>query len=117
MGGRIASQVVARRAAADALVLFAYPLHPIGQPERLRDAHLPDIAIPTLFCSGTKDAFGTPEELRAAVLRTPKGRLHLMEGADHGFAGAKGSGRTRREIWREALEAALAFVAGELPQR
>ena len=37
---------------------FAYPLHPPGQPEKRRDAHLPDIAVPSLFCSGDRDTFG-----------------------------------------------------------
>ncbi len=110
MGGRIASQVVAQGLAVDALLLFAYPLHPPGQPERLRDAHLPAIAAPTLFCSGTRDAFGTPEELRAAAAKVPRALVHLLEGADHGFAGSKGSGRTRRDIWTEAVEATASFL-------
>ena len=110
MGGRIASQVVAQGLAVDALVLFAYPLHPVGQPERLRDAHLPAIAVPTLFCSGTRDVFAAPEELRAAASKVRRASVHLLEGADHGFAGSKGSGRTRRDIWTEAVEATLSFI-------
>src|SRR6185295_16168993 len=43
MGGRIASQAVAKGAPADALVFLGYPLHPPGKPEQLRDAHLPSI--------------------------------------------------------------------------
>src|SRR5439155_15216734 len=64
MGGRIASHVVAQGEAVDALALFAYPLHPPGRPERRRDAHLGKVSVPTLFCSGTNDAFATPDELR-----------------------------------------------------
>ena len=81
-----------------------------GQPERLRDAHLPAIAVPTLFCSGTRDVFAAPEELRAAASKVRRASVHLLEGADHGFAGAKGSGRTRRDIWSEAVEATLSFI-------
>jgi len=110
MGGRIASQVVAQGLAVDALLLFAYPLHPPGQPERLRDAHLPAIGAPTLFCSGARDAFAAPDELRLAAAKMPKGLVHLLEGADHGFAGTKGSGRTRKDIWTEAAGAALSFL-------
>ena len=102
MGGRIGSQVVAQGGPADAVVLFAYPLRPPSNPERVRDGHLPDIAVPTLFCSGTRDAFGTPEELEPAAAKVPGGRLHLLEGADHGFGVAKSAGRTRVEVWDEA---------------
>ncbi|MBI2911810.1 MAG: dienelactone hydrolase family protein, partial [Chloroflexi bacterium] len=61
MGGRIASQVAAHGARVDALALFAYPLHPPSDPSRWRDAHLAAVAVPTLFCSGTRDAFATAE--------------------------------------------------------
>jgi hypothetical protein len=105
MGGRIASQVVAQGAAADALVLFAYPLHPPGRPERRRDEHLPSIRVPALFCSGTSDAFASPEELAEAAALVPNSRVHLLEGADHGFAVRKASGRTRNQVWREAVDA------------
>lgn len=105
MGGRIASQVVAQGVDVDALVLFAYPLHPPGRPEQVRDGHLPSIAVPTLFCSGTNDAFASPEELRAAAAKVPVSVVHLMEGADHGFAAPKVSGRTRQEVWAEAVGA------------
>ena len=102
MGGRIASQVVAQGARVDALALFAYPLRPPGNPSQRRDAHLPAITAPTLFCSGSRDAFATPDELRAAAAAVPRFRAHVMEGADHGFATLKSSGRTREDVWCEA---------------
>jgi predicted alpha/beta-hydrolase family hydrolase len=102
MGGRIASQVVAQGVPVDALALFAYPLHPPGRPENARDAHLPSIDVPTLFCSGTNDAFASPDELRAAAAKVPRSAVHLLEAADHGFNAPKSSGRTRPEIWAEA---------------
>lgn len=105
MGGRIASQVVAQGENADALALFAYPLHPPGKPEQRRDAHLPSIGVPAFFCSGTNDAFATPEELREAAALVPGAAVHLLEGADHGFAVRKTSGRTRDEVWAEAVDA------------
>ena len=110
MGGRIGSQVVAKGGVADAVALFTYPLRPPANPERVRDAHLPDIPVPTLFCSGTRDAFGTPEELERAVGKVPEGRLHLLEGADHGFAVPKSSGRTRREVWDEATDVFIGWL-------
>src|SRR5215470_626045 len=71
MGGRIASQVVAADAGGVAgLVFLGYPLHPPGKPEQLRSRHLPMIKVPMLFVQGSRDAFGTPAELRA-VLKKP----------------------------------------------
>lgn len=103
MGGRIASQVIAKGMAADALFLFAYPLHPPAQPSRSRDGHLSAVPVPTLFCSGTRDAFATPDELRLAASKVPQAKVHFLEGADHGFATLKSSNRTRQEVWSEAV--------------
>jgi predicted alpha/beta-hydrolase family hydrolase len=102
MGGRIASQVVSQGEAADALALFAYPLHAPGRPERRRDAHLGKLAVPTLFCSGTNDGFANSDELLGLTTIVPVSRLHLLDGADHGFAVPKSSGRTRTDVWMEA---------------
>ena len=88
MGGRIATQV----AAADTslplagLVLLGYPLHPPGQPDRLRDAHLPGVARPMLFVQGTRDTFGTPAELAPILGRvSPAPVLHEVADGDHSF--------------------------------
>lgn len=104
MGGRICSMVAAgadgapRPEQLKGLVLISYPLHPPGKPDRLRVEHLPDIDVPTLFVSGDRDAFGTPDELRRWTATMPKrakvrhlfveGRGHGLEGADHTIAGA-----------------------------
>jgi len=88
MGGRIATQVAAADAALPlaGLVLLGYPLHPPGQPDRLRDAHLPAVARPMLFVQGTRDAFGTPEELAPILSRvSPAPVLHEVAGGDHSF--------------------------------
>jgi predicted alpha/beta-hydrolase family hydrolase len=111
MGGRIASQVVAEGVAVDALALFAFPLHPPGRPEMRRDAHLPDVRVPTLFVSGTRDAFASPDELRAAAALVPQSSVHLLDGADHGFAVPKSTGRTRDDVYAEAVDAMLAFLS------
>jgi predicted alpha/beta-hydrolase family hydrolase len=86
MGGRMCSLAVAEGLPAAALVLVSYPLHPPGRPERLRTAHFPDIAVPCLFVSGDRDAFGSPNELRAAARRI-RGPVHhvWVEGGDHGL--------------------------------
>ena len=111
MGGRIASQVVAQGTAVDGLALFAYPLHPPSNPEKRRDGHLPDINVPILFCSGTRDPFATSEELEAAASKLPKAVIHRLEGADHGFAVLKSSGRTRSEVWTEAADGLLSWLS------
>ena len=110
MGGRIASQVVAKGAQADALALFAYPLHPPSNPSQMRDGHLAAIQAPTLFCSGTRDPFATPAELIEAASKVEVSKVHLLEGADHGFATPKTSGRIRNEVWDEAIHALLDWV-------
>jgi predicted alpha/beta-hydrolase family hydrolase len=110
MGGRIASQVVAGGIAVDALVLLAYPLHPPGRPEKTRAEHLPAIRVPVLFCTGTRDAFASPEELEAAARLLEAGSLHLLADADHGFNVPKAAGRTREDVWREVLDAMLAWL-------
>ena len=67
MGGRIAS-MVADEVEARGLVCFGYPFHPPGQPERLRTAHLADLRTPALFLQGTRDQFGTREDVAAYTL-------------------------------------------------
>jgi len=70
MGGRIASQVAGRGGFAPppaALVFFGYPLHPPNQPGKRRDAHLPQVPAPMLFLHGTRDPFGSPDEMRELV--------------------------------------------------
>ena len=89
MGGRMCSMAVAQGLPAAGLVLVSYPLHPPGRPEKTaeRTAHFPDIRVPGLFVSGTKDAFGTPDELTAAarLWGGPDPSLMWIEGGDHGL--------------------------------
>ncbi|MCL2395447.1 MAG: dienelactone hydrolase [Acidimicrobiaceae bacterium] len=88
MGGRMCSMAVAEGLAAAALVLISYPLHPPGRPERGRDAHFPDLDVPCLFVSGTRDAFATPAELAEATAAIPGPvTRRLVEGGDHGLRG------------------------------
>lgn len=121
MGGRVATLIVSAKSAGVAglaatpadvagLVVFAYPLHQPGHPEKARVGHLPDIHVPTLFLSGTRDTFGTPEEMTKAAAEVEGSKLHFLDGADHGFAVLKRSGRTKDEIYDEAIAELLAFV-------
>ena len=86
MGGRIASQVAAAGADVAGLVLLGYPLHPPGQPDKLRTKHLPAIKVPMLFVQGSRDAFGTPDELRPVLERLAAPvDLCVVEGGDHSY--------------------------------
>lgn len=83
-GGRMTSMAVADGLAVDGLVLFSYPLHPPGKPERARTEHLPRITAPTVFTHGTSDPFGTIDELRGAVaLVSAPTELVEVTGARH----------------------------------
>ena len=114
MGGRIASRIVAQGTQVDGLALFAYPLHPPTNPAQPRNEHFPDISVPTLFCSGTRDSFGTPEELRAAAANVPEATVGLLDGADHGFAVLKSSGRTQEDVWSEACGIMVSWLNKQL---
>jgi predicted alpha/beta-hydrolase family hydrolase len=84
-GGRQTAMVAAERPGlADGLLLLAYPLHPPRKPEQPRTAFFPEWRTPALFVHGTRDPFGTVEELRAAMERIPA-RVDLLavEGAGH----------------------------------
>ena len=86
MGGRVCSMAVAEGLPALALGLVSYPLHPPGRPENLRTEHLPRLDVPCLFVSGTRDTFGTPEELETATALIPGPVTHVwLDGGDHGL--------------------------------
>jgi len=106
-GGRQASMLVASGPALVAgLLLLSYPLHPPGRPTQLRTAHLPELRTPTLFVSGTRDAFGSIDELEAAIKLIPAPtRLIAVEGAGHGLL--QKSNRT--ELPDRIAEAFLSF--------
>ncbi len=95
MGGRAASMLAARGFDAAGLLLLAYPLHPAGKPEQLRDAHLPQIRMPVLCFNGTRDPLCTPALMeRALTTVTAPWQMEWIEGADHSFHVLKSSGRT-----------------------
>jgi predicted alpha/beta-hydrolase family hydrolase len=105
MGGRMCSMAVADEAvpAALGLVLVSYPLHPPGHPEKSRTEHLPRIKVPCLFVSGTRDAFGSPDELHGASALVAGPVTHVwIDGGDHGLR--------RRDA--EVAEAVASWVLG-----
>jgi predicted alpha/beta-hydrolase family hydrolase len=111
MGGRAASMLAADGFACDGLLLLAYPLHPPGQPEKLRDAHLPAIRVPVICFSGTRDPFCQRQLMEAALKTvTTKWEMRWVEGADHSFHVPKSSGRTDAEVMVEIANFAEAWV-------
>jgi predicted alpha/beta-hydrolase family hydrolase len=107
MGGRVASMLAAEGFACDGLLLAAYPLHPAGQPEKLRDAHLPLIRCPVLCFNGTRDALCSRDLMERALTKVQAPwQMHWLEGADHSFHVLKSSGRTDAQIDAEVGEAA-----------
>jgi uncharacterized protein len=93
MGGRIATQVAARsetRAIAG-IVVLGYPLHPPGKPGTLRVQHLTTIRAPVLIVQGTRDPFGSPEEL-APYFPAPRAAIQPVTGGDHSFKVPKSAG-------------------------
>jgi predicted alpha/beta-hydrolase family hydrolase len=86
MGGRMCSMAVAEGLPARALVLISYPLHPPGKPENRRVEHFPQLDVPCLFVSGTKDPFGAPDELERHTKAIPGDVTHLwIDGGGHDF--------------------------------
>jgi predicted alpha/beta-hydrolase family hydrolase len=117
MGGRAASMLAADGFDADGLLLLAYPLHPEGQPEKLRDAHLPRIAMPVLCINGTRDGL-CRRELMEQVLTNVHAPwdMHWLEGADHSFHVLKSSGRNDAAVLDEVGQVCATWLSG-LPDR
>jgi predicted alpha/beta-hydrolase family hydrolase len=108
MGGRIASQVAAIPEASEniaALVFLGYPLHPPGRPDKLRDAHLPQITAPMLFVQGSRDSFGTTEELRALIKRLHlPATLYPIEGGDHSLKVPKRDNPPQAQVYETTMD-------------
>jgi len=110
MGGRAASMLAADGFVCDGLVLLAYPLHPAGQPEKLRIAHLAKINVPVLCLNGTRDSLCTRELMdKAASGLSSAWSMHWLEGADHSFRVLKSSGRSDSDVVNEIGDAYSAW--------
>jgi len=112
MGGRVASMVAqelfdAKKIAG--LFCLGYPFHPPGQPEKLRTAHLQSLTVPTLICQGTRDPFGTKDDVVKYSL-SKKIRIHWLESGDHDFRPAKGSSATAKDNQRSAADVIVEWI-------
>jgi predicted alpha/beta-hydrolase family hydrolase len=112
MGGRAASMLAADGFDCSGLLLLAYPLHPPGKPDQLRDAHLPSIRVPVLCVNGTRDPFCTPDLMKSVLTRvTAPWEMLWLEGADHSFHVLKSSGKTDAQVMTEVADAAERWIA------
>ncbi len=115
-GGRQASMLAAEDPpVADALLLLSYPLHPPEKPQQLRTAHLPKLQAPALFVHGSRDPFGSLDEIRAALALIPAPvDLLAIEGAGHDLSRGGHDNVARRiaEAWARLMER-----GGEAPRR
>jgi predicted alpha/beta-hydrolase family hydrolase len=103
LGGRMASLVVAERPVAG-LACLGYPFHPPGRPGQARVEHLRALQVPTLICQGTRDPFGSPEEVAGYGLG-PAIRLVWIQDGEHSFKPGRSSGRTWEQNLNQAADA------------
>ena len=115
MGGRVASMVagspdVAADPGVAGLVCVSYPWHPPAKPDQPRIAHLADLATPALIVQGTRDPFGTPDEVAGYPL-SPAIDILWLEDGDHDLTPRKSvSGFTAAQHLDTAADAVAAFV-------
>lgn len=119
MGGRACSLAAAEGLECDGLILFSYPWHPPGKPDRVRTAHLARIPVPVLAVSGTRDAFcgfsalAGGDRLAGVSKALPRAWTQAwLEHADHGLDVARKPGRTREDALAEAGEACRTWLGG-----
>lgn len=109
LGGRIAS-MVADRAGVRGLVCLGYPFHPPGKPERLRTQHLENLRTPALIVQGTRDMFGSREDV-AGYRLSESIRIAWIEDGDHSFKPRASSGRTESQNLAEAIARMREFLS------
>jgi len=93
------------------LVFLGYPLHPPGKPEQMRDKHLKSIRAPMLFMQGSRDAFGTPDEIRAVIKRDHlPATLYVIESGDHSFNVPKSVGVPQQQVYETAMDEIVSWL-------
>lgn len=110
MGGRMASMLAAEGEPCDALILYAYPLHPAGKPDRLRVDHLERITVPMLFFVGTRDRLALPELVDRHLRTLPNATVVDIPDADHSFKVPKRTGRTWDDVMEEVVARSVEWL-------
>lgn len=107
MGGRMGTYLVADGYPATGLILYAYPLHPAGKPEKLRIDQFGAISIPMLFLQGTKDALSRMDLFEEHIAGLPNADVELLENARHG---PRGGGWDVESMTERYVTATLAWI-------
>ncbi len=110
MGGRMAS-LLADELGVTGLCCFGYPFHAPDRPAELRTEHLRGLVTPGLILQGTRDPFGTPQELAAQSLSGAL-TMHWLESGDHDFLPTRASGLTQQTLLTQAATATAKFISG-----
>ena len=112
MGGRIASQVAAMGVGDLAgLVFLGYPLHAPGKPEQRRSKHLAQIRAPMFFAQGTRDSFGSPDELRSVIDELSlKATVYEIEGGDHSFKVPKKGPASQEQVYDTVMDEIAGWI-------
>nr|WP_300999880.1 alpha/beta family hydrolase [Halomonas sp.] len=108
MGGRAASLLAARDRVAG-LVLCGYPFHPPNQPEKLRLSHWPLIDCPTVVVQGSRDPFGTQDEVSGYGL-AERAHVHWLADGDHDWKPRRSSGRSQLDLIEEGAAVIAEFM-------
>ena len=112
MGGRMASYLAAEGEPCSGLVLYAYPLHPAGRPEKLRKDHLGEIESPMLFFIGDRDALALPDLVDRWIRPLEPATIEVIADADHSFRVPKRTGRTSEEVVDWIIERTVRWIDG-----
>jgi len=110
MGGRMAS-MLADELGVRGVLCLGYPFHPPDKPEQTRTAHLAELQTRCLIIHGTRDPFGTPDEVAGYTL-SPRIALEWIEDGDHDLKPRRRSGHDPDAAWQQLLEASARFVRG-----
>ncbi|GEA11440.1 alpha/beta family hydrolase [Alteromonas sp. KUL49] len=119
MGGRMATlladqyQTASNSLAVKGVIVFGYPFHPPGKPEKLRVSHLESLETPTLIVQGERDTFGTQTEVLGYSLSSVV-NCEFMQDGDHSLKPRKASGRTLDDNLEQAATLANEFVSNHL---
>jgi predicted alpha/beta-hydrolase family hydrolase len=111
MGGRYATILASKEDLYAGIILFGYPLHAPGKPEKPRFNHLKVIHEPMLFFQGTRDSLCQLDTFKPLLeLLSPKPTLHIIEGGDHSFKLLKKIDRTEQSVLDEIIQTSSEWI-------
>ena len=112
MGGRIDSQMAAEKILpAEGLIFLGYPLHPAGDPSKIRDAHLYRIEVPMLFFAGTRDSLCNLGKMQTVLSKlSAPWKLDIIEGGDHSFHVPRAMGIAESDIFAQIVKTTMQWL-------